>query len=110
MGDTGDGFGIIFAIFPWLFGAVAVLIVSIWIYGAVKVVRNRRVLREAGYDPGTVASQLAVRYLQGQPAPTGHPAVRSAPDRLAELADLRDRGLITPDEYQARRAQILDGI
>jgi hypothetical protein len=107
MGDTGDGLGTISTIFPWIFGAAVVLIVGGWIYGAVKVVRNRQVLREAGIDPGTVGSQLAVRYLRGQP---GRPAVRSASDRLAELTDLRDRGLITPEEYQARRAQVLDGI
>jgi putative oligomerization/nucleic acid binding protein len=110
MGDTGDGFSTIFAIFPWIFGAAVVLIVCGWIYGAMKVVRNRRVLREAGIDPGTVGSQLAVRYLSGQAPPTGRPAVRSASDRLAELTDLRDRGLITPEEYQARRSQILDGV
>lgn len=107
MGTTGDGFGTVFAIFPWIFGAAVVLIVCGWIYGAVKVVRNRQVLREAGIDPGTVGSQLAVRYLSGQ---TSRSAVRSASDRLAELTDLRDRGLITPEEYQARRARILDGI
>jgi uncharacterized membrane protein len=27
---------------------------------------------------------------------------------LAELSDLRDRGLITPEEYEAKRAKILD--
>jgi hypothetical protein len=65
------------------------------------------VLQQAGGDPSTVGSQLAVRYLRGQ---TGRPEVRSASDRLADLTDLRDRGLITPDEFQARRAQILDSI
>ncbi|MDQ1745095.1 MAG: hypothetical protein QOE23_3434, partial [Pseudonocardiales bacterium] len=94
MDNPGDGFfGTLSAIFPWLFGAAVVLIVCGWIYGAVKVIRNRRVLREAGIDPATVGSQLAVRYLRGQP---GRPQARSASDRLAELADLRDRGLITP--------------
>ncbi|MEO7261191.1 MAG: SHOCT domain-containing protein [Jatrophihabitantaceae bacterium] len=39
-----------------------------------------------------------------------HPDRRRRPDRLAELTDLRDRGLITADEYQARRGQIIDGI
>jgi hypothetical protein len=34
----------------------------------------------------------------------------SAASRLAELTDLRDRGLITPEEYDARRRQIIDGI
>ncbi len=29
---------------------------------------------------------------------------------VVAAAGLRDRGLITPEEYQARRAQVLDGI
>jgi hypothetical protein len=107
MGDTGDGFGTIATIFPWIFGTAVVVIVCGWIYGAVKVVRNRQVLRKAGIDPGTVGSQLAVRYLSGQP---GRSPVRSASDRLAELTDLRDRGLITAEEYANRRAQIIAGI
>jgi hypothetical protein len=107
MGNSGDDFGTIPTTFWWFFGAVVTLMVCIVVLAAVTAVRNRRMFREAGIDPGTVGSQLAVRYLRGQ---TGRPAVRSASDRWAELTDLRDRGLVTPDEYQARRAEILDGI
>lgn len=107
MGNSGDDFGSVPSSFLWFFGAVVALMVCMVVLGVVTAIRNRRVLREAGIDPGTLESQLAVRYLKGQP---GRPAVRSASDRLAELADLRDRGLITPEEYQARRAQVLDGI
>lgn len=107
MGNTGDDFGSMPTAFVWFFGATVALMVCIVVLAAVTAVRNRRVLRQAGVDPSTVGSQLAVRYLRGQ---TGRPEVRSAPDRLAELTDLRDRGLITPDEYQARRTQILDSI
>ncbi|HST48681.1 SHOCT domain-containing protein [Jatrophihabitans sp.] len=35
------------------------------------------------------------------------PARPSATSRLAELDDLRDRGLITAEEYAGRRAQII---
>jgi hypothetical protein len=31
-------------------------------------------------------------------------------DRLAELQQLRDKGLVTEEEYQAKRRQILDGL
>jgi hypothetical protein len=110
MGNSGDDFGTIPTPMLWFFGAVVTLMVCMVVLAGVTAVRNRRVLRQAGIDPGTVDSQLLVRYLRGQTAPMGRPAVRSAPDRLAELADLRDRGLITSDEYQARRTQILDGI
>jgi hypothetical protein len=40
----------------------------------------------------------------------GQPAAPSASSRLAELNDLRDRGLITQEEYDARRAQIISTI
>lgn len=107
MGNTGDDFGSMPTAFVWFFGVTVALMVCIIVLATVTAVRNRRVLRQAGIDPSTVSSQLAVRYLRGQ---AGKPAVRSAPDRLAELTDLRDRGLITPDEYHTRRTQILDGI
>jgi cytochrome c-type biogenesis protein CcmH/NrfG len=103
--DNPDEFDAISNLFPWLFGAFAVLFVCVVALIVVTTVRNRRVLRQAGIDPNTVGSQLAVRLLRGQsrtPIP--------ASDRLAELADLRDRGLITAEEYQARRSHIIDGV
>jgi hypothetical protein len=36
------------------------------------------------------------------------PPPRSATDRLNKLKSLRDKGLVTEDEYQAKRRQILD--
>jgi hypothetical protein len=106
MGTSGD-FGSIPTAFLFFFGAVLTMAVCIIVLAVVTMVRNRRVFRQAGIDPGTVGSQLAVRYLSGQ---TPRPSLRPVSDRLAELTDLRDRGLITPEEYQARRAQILNGI
>jgi hypothetical protein len=44
------------------------------------------------------------------PAPATAPAAMSADDvtkALAQLADLRDRGAITPEEYEAKKAQLL---
>jgi hypothetical protein len=38
----------------------------------------------------------------------GRPAGRTDADRLAELKTMRERGLITEEEYQAKRRQILD--
>lgn len=110
MGYSGFDFGAIPLVFALFFAAVVLLMVCIVVLGVVQTVRNRQVLRDAGIDPGTVGSQLAVRYLSGQTPPAGRPAVRPASDRLAELTDLQNRGLITPEEYQTRRAQILDGI
>lgn len=112
MGNEGFFNGMMTA-FPWIFGAAVLLIVGGWALSAVMIARNARVLRQAGIDPTTAGSQLAVRLLKGQsPAVTSVPTstAGSAADRLAELADLRDRGLITPEEYQTRRSQILDSI
>jgi hypothetical protein len=81
--------------------------VCIVVLAVVAFVRNRRVFRQAGIDPSTAGAQLAVRYLKGQP---GSAVARTAADRLAELDELRNRGLITAEEYAARRAQIIDGI
>ena len=45
------------------------------------------------------------------PAPSAPPAPRSDPDEvtrtLANLADLRDRGAITPEEYEHKKADLL---
>ena len=79
--------------------------VCIVVFGVVAFVRNRRVLRQAGIDPTTAGSQLAVRLIRGQPS-----ARPPASSRLAELDDLRNRGLLTAEEYAARRAEIIAGI
>jgi hypothetical protein len=97
-----EGFG---AVFPWFFGIAVVAVICGWVYSATTFVRNRQVLRQAGIDPTTARAQLAVRMMRSQAL--GQP---SASSRLAELTDLRDRGLITAEEYEARRAQIIAGI
>ncbi|HEY0167713.1 MAG TPA: SHOCT domain-containing protein [Jatrophihabitans sp.] len=109
--DPSDGFVFMSTAIPWFVGAVFVLALGGWVLTAVIIARNRRVLRQAGIDPTTAGAQLAVRYLRGGSTalPTG-PGLASTSDRLAELTDLRDRGLITAEEYQARRAQIIAGI
>ena len=95
------------AAFSFIFVVALVFIVCVWVLIVVAFVRNRRVLRQSGIDPTTVGSQLAVRLLHGQSS--ARPAA-SASDRLVELTDLRDRGLISPDKCQARREQIIGGI
>ncbi|HEX8095077.1 SHOCT domain-containing protein [Jatrophihabitans sp.] len=102
--DYADEFETAASVFPWIFGVMAVVILCVWVTVAVMIGRNRRVLRQAGIDPTTAGAQLAVRMIRGQPA------APSTSSRLAELTDLRDRGLITPQEYEARRTQIIAGI
>jgi len=105
MGIPGDDFGQPPTAFVWFFGFVIVMMVCIVVAGVVAVIRNRRVLRQAGLDPMTVESQLAVRLLRSQAL--SEPA---ASTRLAELDDLRNRGLITAEEYTTRRAEIIRSI
>jgi len=38
----------------------------------------------------------------------GPPRQQSVTDQIAALADLRDRGAISPAEYEAKKAQLLD--
>jgi hypothetical protein len=40
--------------------------------------------------------------------PGARPTAPGNADRLGELKTMRDRGLITEEEYQAKRRQILD--
>ena len=86
------------ALFAVLFCTVVVFIIT-------STVRNARVLRKAGLDPLTAQSQLAARAGRSQLL-SPH---RSLEERLAELDDLRERGVITAEEHAAARARALGG-
>jgi uncharacterized membrane protein YdbT with pleckstrin-like domain len=45
---------------------------------------------------------------QAQMSGGGAPRQQSVTDQIAALADLRDRGAISPGEYEAKKAQLLD--
>jgi hypothetical protein len=71
-------------------------------------------IREAGPVPGAagVAANPAAAPSTTTPPPSPAPAAPKAnPDEvtrtLASLADLRDRGAITPEEYEAKKADLL---
>lgn len=90
----------------------------------------RRIAEQAGLDPDTAVTTtllsedgLAATYLaanlrpQPQPAyerPVGHlepPSSRhTAESRLTELKALHDQGLITDQDYDRRRTEILNGV
>jgi hypothetical protein len=58
-------------------------------------------------------AMMATRGGAGAPSTVGLatlPAPAPTANRLAELEDLRRRGLISEDEYHAKRAAILDGL
>jgi uncharacterized membrane protein YdbT with pleckstrin-like domain len=54
---------------------------------------------------GPAAAAAAPPVVAPSPAPA--PAAVAAPDALQQLADLRDKGLITPQEYDTKKAEIL---
>jgi hypothetical protein len=65
------------------------------------------ILGENGLETGYLAAHLRQRPADQQPTA---PAVRTAEVRLRELQQLRDQGLVTPDEYDARRRAIVDSL
>jgi hypothetical protein len=77
-------------------------------------------MERSGWQPGPPIRDAAPAQTAGgttaaaaatSPASTSTPAPRSDPDEvtrtLANLADLRDRGAITPEEYEHKKADLL---
>ena len=107
------GFGVLFVLV--LLGGGAI---TLW-----KISTARQMAQESGLDPdratamallsddGLDATYLAAS-LRSSPAPAddGPVPTRTAGDRLRELESLRDEGLVTPAEYDARRQAILDAL
>jgi hypothetical protein len=85
-----------------LFVIVAIFIVAtaIWRFS---------VLRSGGLNPFVAQEQLEVKLNQTlTPAPPS-PDAKSIEERLAELDDLHNRGVITAGELSAGRAKIIAG-
>ena len=59
-------------------------------------------------DGDVFASGLAIHFVEPpKPASASIASTRSMEDRLRELLDLREKGLITPEEYYEKRVEIL---
>ena len=94
--DMVVGFGVFGVLFAIAFVAMIGFIVFV-------AVRNYRASKNAGLDPFTLQTELAVRAAKSQMlAPR-----QSREQRLAELEDLLARRVITPEEYQQARMKIL---
>lgn len=65
----------------------------------------REAIDEALDDPDFLAAVAAQREPGRRRAPASDPA-----ERLRELEALREQGLLTPDEYERKRAEILDAL
>lgn len=103
--DTGPD---IFSGAMVLFG---VLFVGTVIFIVIVAARKWRIAKDAGYDPLTMDTQIAAQV--GRSAllrPADAPPERSSIEqRLAELDDLHDRGVISDAEHAAARAKALEG-
>lgn len=102
------------------------VVLALLVGGAVtlaKVAYARHMATEAGMDPGRAtavtlidddalsATYVATSVRQRQETPAAPAAVPpTAAERLRNLEKLQDDGLITPDEYAARRKVILDSL
>jgi hypothetical protein len=113
-----QGFGI-----PGWFIALFILMILVSVGTFVwRISVARKIAEDAGLDPDTatavtmlskdgvdaayLASTLAPR--RQPPHPTQRP--KSAEERLQELQVLKDKGLVTQDEYEAQRQKILGSI
>jgi hypothetical protein len=115
--DSGGGIPSGFVALIVLVG-IGGVVFTIW-----KVSTARRMATEAGLDPGRagalalltkdgldatyIASSLRERPAS---APSSAPPPHSAADRLRELEQLRDDGLVTAAEYDARRRAIVESL
>ncbi|HEX3336129.1 MAG TPA: SHOCT domain-containing protein [Jatrophihabitans sp.] len=115
-----QGFGIP-GWFIALFILGALLSVGTWIW---RISVARKIAEDAGLDPNTatavtmlskdgvdaayLASTLSSRPRPQSPPPGQRP--KSAEERLQELQVLKEKGLVTQDEYEVQRQKILGSI
>jgi putative oligomerization/nucleic acid binding protein len=114
--DSGPGI-------PGWFIALAILIgvlsVGTWVW---RISVARQIAEDAGLDPdratavtmlskdGVDATYLASALASRSPAPAPVQHPKSPEDRLRELQALKDKGLVSDDEYEAQRQHILGSI
>ena len=70
---------------------------------------TRRMAKERGVPVGSAATAATPKASAGTAAPTATAGSSSADAAaaLASLTDLRDRNLISPEEYESKRAEVL---
>lgn len=107
--DMGPPTAMIIAmgVFGLLFTATVVFII-------VTAVRNSRAARARGIDPMTMQTELAARLMESEmlrpaqpPSSATDAATRPLEERLRELDDLHNRGVISAEERAEARAKIL---
>ena len=77
--------------------------------GTAGAVRHRQDQKYASQDQAAYDQQMAAQQAAAPPPPAA-PAEPAQPDYMAELeqlAQLRDQGVISPEEFEAKKKQIL---
>lgn len=105
---------------PTWFAVALVLMLAVAAASAVwRVSTARRLARDAGMDEGDATAMalltddgVEATYLAGnlRDRPSDAQPATSAAERLVELEGLRDRGLVTAEEYDAARRRIIEGL
>ena len=95
--------GVVEVLIVVIFVIFVIMFVGIVLFMALAAARSKRALEDGGLDPLAAEAQLAARAANSQLlAPR-----RSLEDRLAELDDLRSRGVISEEEHTTARAKAL---
>ena len=77
--------------------------------GTAGAVRHRQDQKYAAQDQAAYDQQMAAQQAAAPPPPAA-PAAPAEPDYMAELeqlAQLRNQGIISPEEFEAKKKQIL---
>jgi len=89
-----------------------VLFVVVAVIGIGSAIWRTVVLRKGGLNPFVAKEQMEVQLrkkLRETAAPTPAPPTKTMEERLAELDDLHERGVITAEERAAGRAKVIGG-
>lgn len=98
-----DAMPIFLGIFSVVFVIVVIFIVFVW-------VRNYKAAKNAGFDPFTLETELAVRAANSgllAPAQQTPQSPKSTEQKLAELDRLLAKGSITAEEHKTARLKLL---
>jgi Short C-terminal domain len=113
--------GIMFLVFVWnpipatgkplgILVFIVLALVGTWVL----IRQTKEEFPEAHSGEATQAIRARMASVSGRRQPSGsgnasHGAGPTTSDQLTQLADLRERGAITPEEYESAKAQLLGG-
>ena len=98
---------------PTWFIALSVVMGVFLLIGIAGAIWRATILRKGGLNPLVAESQLEVQLaqnLRNAAARTSGQPAKTTEERLAELDDLRERGVITAEELAVGRAKVIGGV